>query len=164
MFKKLKIILLCLLVTTGISKAYAEDILPFGGQKPAFGVSDDANKTPGMLRLDPNLYLKVTLGTALVEGTDSISVYPPRSVYTNITTNTNTQIKSSAGFIFSISVNTAGTASTATLYDNTSCANPSMGIFTTTAQAILPIQGYYPAGLCITTAGAAAADITVRWK
>lgn len=127
-------------------------------------LTDDANLADRFVRCDTNGYIKVTLGTAISNAIDSIAVYPPNPSYANITTNTNTQIKSAAGYVFNITINTAGTGSTAILYNNTSCAAPAIGTFTTTAQSNITINGYYPTGLCITTAGSAAADLTIWWK
>lgn len=84
--------------------------------------------------------------------------------FTNITTNTDTVIKATPGTIAGIVVNTAGTTSTAVVYNNTTCTGAKIGTFTTTAQTSIVINANASVGLCVTTAGAAAADITVLWR
>lgn len=83
----------------------------------------------------------------------------------NITTNTGTLVKTGAGSFVGLSINTAGTASTAAVYDGTSASGTLLGTISTTAQdTIFPPGGWaYATGLFIETAGSAAADITVTY-
>ena len=127
----------------------------------------EGTNQPTPERCDANGNLKVTLGTAISSGVDSITVYPPTPSYTNITTDTGTQIKSTAGYLFSVVVNTAGASTTATIYDNTACSGAIIGIVSTGAQTFLNYGPgvYFSSGLCITTSnGTPDADITVVWK
>ena len=120
-----------------------------------------------LISIDSSGNLKVTLGTAISSGVDSITVYPPTQSYTNITTDTGTQIKSAAGYLFSVVVNTAGASTTATIYDNTACSGTTIGIVSTGAQTFLNYGPgvYFSSGLCITTSnGTPDADVTVVWK
>jgi len=81
----------------------------------------------------------------------------------NITTNATTLVKTGAGVLSSISVNTAGTTSTAKVYDGLSAAGTLLGTFDTTKLGLL-LQGWaFQTGLCIVTAGGAAADITANY-
>ncbi len=115
----------------------------------------------GTLKGDINKNLSVTLGTALVEGTDSISNYPPRSSFYNAANNTAAVIKASAGFLLGIIVNTAGTTSTLTVYNDPAAANNKFGAFSTIAQNYIPVNAYLSNGIYIVPAGAAAADFTL---
>lgn len=86
--------------------------------------------------------------------------------FSNITTNASTQVKTGAGTFLGLSVNTAGTTSTATVYDGTSTAGAKIGTFSTVAQGgpAIPASGYaFTTGLFVVTAGGAAADITVAY-
>lgn len=84
--------------------------------------------------------------------------------FTNITTDTNTVIKASPGTIAGIVINTAGTASSAVVYNNTTCTGAKIGTFSTTAQTSIVINAAASVGLCVTTASGGAADITVLWR
>jgi hypothetical protein len=84
----------------------------------------------------------------------------------NITTNASTLVKTGAGTFFGLSVNTAGTTSTATVYDGTSTAGVKLGTFSTVAQGgpSIPASGLaFTVGLFVVTAGGATADITVAY-
>lgn len=84
--------------------------------------------------------------------------------FTNITTATTTAVKSGAGIIDRIIVNTAGAGSTLTLYDNTAASGTKIGTFTTAAQASLTINCAFATGLTAVTASGTAADITVIYR
>lgn len=83
--------------------------------------------------------------------------------YKNITTATTTVVKAEAGFLHSITINTT-TASTITVYDNTSAAGTK--IATIAASPVIGSTFIYDVsfttGLTIVTAGAS--DITVSYK
>lgn len=103
---------------------------------------------------------------ALSNTTDTIAVYPPDPGYAHISTNISTQVKSGTGYLYSISINTAGiSANTATVYDNTSCTAPIIAIIDTTAIGNIDMKGLkFSTGLCITTATGTASDLTVVYK
>lgn len=84
--------------------------------------------------------------------------------FTNVTTNTDTVIKASAGTFKGISVNTLGTTSTVVVYNNTTCTGAKIGTFSTILQNSLQINAAASTGICVTTAGAGAADITVYYR
>jgi hypothetical protein len=93
-----------------------------------------------------------------------LPVFQAGSTAVNIATNTNTVIKASPGTFVGLVVNTAGTTSTATVYDNTACSGTVIGTFSTTAQAALNFGIAATTGICVTTAGGAAADITILYR
>lgn len=85
----------------------------------------------------------------------------------NITTNGNTLVKTGKGVFQGLSVNTAGTTSTATVFDGTNATGTKIGTFSTTAQGgpVLPAAGIrFSTGLFVVTTGGAAADITVAFS
>lgn len=84
--------------------------------------------------------------------------------FTNITTNTDTVVKASAGTFAGIVINSIGTTSTATVYNNTTCTGAKIATFSTLVQASLEINATASVGICVTTAGAVAADITILWR
>ena len=84
--------------------------------------------------------------------------------FTNITTNTDTVIKASAGTFVGISINAIGNASSATIYNNTTCTGTKIGAFSTIVQNVLIINAAATTGICVTTAGVGAADATILWR
>lgn len=106
-------------------------------------------------------------GTGINGSTNCIGVgtatplptYQGGATYTNITTSTNTVIKTSAGTLQGFTVNTAGTS--VIFYDNTTCTGTIIGTFTTTAQTSIPINAAFLTGLCATTVGG---NITILWR
>lgn len=86
--------------------------------------------------------------------------------YNHISTSTTTVVKSGAGSLHSICVNTKGTvASTITIYDNTSAVAPVVAVIDSlnlSGTFILDIA--FATGLTIVTTGTVAPDITVSYK
>lgn len=84
----------------------------------------------------------------------------------NITTNTDTNVKASAGTFVGISVNTVGTTSTAKIYNDAdgTCSSGLIASFTTTAVGSIMVGATMPIGICVKTAGAGAADITILYR
>lgn len=89
-----------------------------------------------------------------------------RSNYKNITTSTDTEVLAAPGTLTGIVVNTGGTTSTAAIYDDAdgTCSSNLIGTFDTTAIAALTFNIAIANGICVTTAGGAAADITVLYQ
>ena len=124
------------------------------------------------------LYLSNTVGavmTGIQDGTSNVipiktdangyvKTALPDPSYNNIITNASTAIKTSSGYLMSIIVATAGTGSTAIIYNNTTCTGTIIGTITTTAQVSLLYNLYFGVGLCITTSGTSAADLTIVYK
>lgn len=85
--------------------------------------------------------------------------------YSNITSNTTTLVKSGAGVLRSIIINTAGSSSNvATLYDNTAGSGTKIATIDTTARGVLTYDIAFSTGLTIVTATGSAADITVSYS
>lgn len=85
---------------------------------------------------------------------------------TNITTNADTNIKSSPGMLVGIVVNTAGTTSNVKIYNDAdgTCSSGLIGTFSTLAQTVLNLNITMSVGICAKTAGGAAADITILYR
>jgi len=88
-----------------------------------------------------------------------LPTYQGGATFTNITTSTDTVIKTSAGTLQGFTVNTAGTS--VIFYNNTTCTGAKIGTFTTAAQTSIKIDAAFTVGLCATTVGG---DITVLWR
>lgn len=88
-----------------------------------------------------------------------LPIYQGGATFTNITTSTDTVIKTSAGTLQGFTVNTVGTS--IIFYNNTTCTGAKIGTFTTTAQISIKIDAAFTVGLCATTVGG---DITVLWR
>jgi hypothetical protein len=84
----------------------------------------------------------------------------------NLTTNTTTTLKTGAGLVHCLAVNTGGVTSTATLYDNVAGSGTKLGtVATTTAGVTVCSDVKFATGLTVVTAGGgAAADLTVGWR
>lgn len=84
--------------------------------------------------------------------------------FNNITTNATTVVKGSAGTFRGLTVNTAGTGSTATIYDNTAGSGTKVGTVNTAVLGTsLQFDAACATGITIVTAGAGAADITAMF-
>lgn len=94
------------------------------------------------------------------------SSHPTGFRFTNITTTATTAVKSGAGFLHSVTINTPVASSVITLFDNTAPSGTKIG--TITLPATLLTEGPYTAlydvvfntGLTVTT-GTGASDITI---
>jgi hypothetical protein len=105
----------------------------------------------------------VITGQALVDWSSTSS--------SNITTDTTTAVKATAGIVNRIFVNTAGTTSTAALYNIASAGctgTPASGyvatLATTTANASIELAHTFTLGICVVTASAGAANISVLYR
>lgn len=109
---------------------------------------------------------RVSLGTALSQAIDSILTYPFGHSYAHIATSTTTTVKSGAGVLHNISVNTLGTvASTTTIYDNTAGSGTVIGVINTlTLSGSFVLDVAFTVGLTIVTTGTVAPDITVSYR
>lgn len=85
--------------------------------------------------------------------------------FSNISTNTTTTVKSGAGTLHSIVINTLGTADTITVYDNTAGSGTKIAtINAALSQSTLIYDVAFATGLTLVTAGTTAPDITVTYK
>lgn len=107
-----------------------------------------------------------TQGAISSAGVGIASVEEAGRSFSNITTNTTTTVKSGAGFLHTVCVNTKGaTANTATIYNNTAGSGTKIGTLDTTAS--VGCQTYdaaFSTGLTIVTATGTAADLTVTYR
>jgi hypothetical protein len=85
--------------------------------------------------------------------------------YTHLSANGTTTIKSAAGMLAAVSVNTRGASgNTLTVYDNTSASAPIIAqIDTTAAVYTFPLGVQFNTGLTVVLGGGTAADVTVSW-
>jgi len=87
--------------------------------------------------------------------------------YRNITTNTTTTVKSGAGTLVRIVINSKGAAAnTATIYDNVAASGTRIGTLDTVSGALASIEYgcAFATGLTIVTATGTAADLTVVYR
>lgn len=105
-------------------------------------------------------------GFTEVGSTDGLPVATVGGTAANITTNTTTTVKTGAGVLNSISINTKGASSnTATIYDNTAGSGTKLGTIDTTAAIGQINYGIaFSTGLTIVTATGTAADLTVNYR
>jgi hypothetical protein len=87
-------------------------------------------------------------------------------IYAHITTNTTTTLKTGAGLLHTVLINTTGTAETVTIFDATSCAGTVKigAILVTAANNTFLYDVQFQNGLCITTAGTTPGDYTITWQ
>jgi hypothetical protein len=101
--------------------------------------------------------------TQPVSGT--VTANSPSNSFANLSTLATTVVKSGAGTLHSITINTLGTADTATVYDNTSAAGTKIAtINTTVSQGTMIFDIHFSTGLTVVLAGGAAPDITVSYQ
>lgn len=86
--------------------------------------------------------------------------------FTNISTSTTTTVKSGAGTLHLVAVNTLGTvASTVTIYDNTAGSGTIIAIINSlTLSGSFTYDIAFSTGLTVVTTGTAAPNVTVAWK
>ena len=85
--------------------------------------------------------------------------------YSHINSNGTVTVKSGAGWLHTITINTKGaTGNTATVYDNTSGSGTVIAVIDTTAQIqTLLFDALFTTGLTVVTASGTAADLTVSY-
>lgn len=85
--------------------------------------------------------------------------------YSHQATSATTVVKSGVGVLHSIVINTRGTSSTATIYDNTAGSGTVIAIIDTTLSTTSFVYDLnFATGLTVVTAGATPADITVTYR
>jgi hypothetical protein len=89
-----------------------------------------------------------------------------RFSYSNLATNATTTIKSGAGFLHSITINTPGATSTATVYDSTAGSGTKIATINSAPAnaATLVFNVLFSIGLTVVTAGGTPADLTVVYR
>lgn len=105
----------------------------------------------------------VNMGQALVDNSSNASV--------NVTTNTTTVVKATAGVLNAVFVNAIGTTSTAKFYNIASAGctgTPGSGFVftmsTVTLGQLVTINHTFSLGICVVSAGAAAADFSALYR
>lgn len=90
----------------------------------------------------------------------------PGGKYANISTNTTTLVKTGAGILHSLTINTKGASSnTAAIYDGITAGGTLIGTVDTTSGVLnLPYGIQFEVGLCIVTATGTAANLTVSFS
>lgn len=84
--------------------------------------------------------------------------------YSNIINNSTTTIKSGAGILHTVVVNTLGTTPTIQLYDNTAASGTKIGLITPTVTGTYDYDISFNTGLTIVTTGTAGSDITIVYQ
>lgn len=110
-----------------------------------------------------------TLATVTTVGTLTTITNPVSQAgysFTNITTATTTTVKSGAGTLHAVIVNTKGTvASTTTIYDNTAGSGTVIGIIDSlTLSGTFQFDINFATGLTLVTTGTVAPNITVSYR
>lgn len=92
--------------------------------------------------------------------------FPAGFTYTNISTSTTTQVKSGAGVLHAVVVNTLGTvASTVSVYDSTSTTSPTVCIINSlTLSGTFTFDAAVTTGIRVVTTGTAAPNVTILWR
>lgn len=109
--------------------------------------------TPKSLTVDANgALLTSTAGT------------PGNSSKNYVAANAGDQIKTGAGVLRGVNVNTAGAGSSLVLYDGTSTSGTKLGTFSTAALASLSMNLAFTTGLFAVLAGGTPADVTVSYS
>lgn len=86
-------------------------------------------------------------------------------LYNNIATDTTTQVKSGAGVLHSVSINSAGTvASTVTISDSTSAGTPLIATINALVTGYFIFDAAFATGLRITTTGTVAPNVTITYR
>lgn len=101
-----------------------------------------------------------------VSSTNAFPTYQAGASFVNITTNTDTNVKATPGTFVGITTNTAGTTSTAKIYNDAdgTCSSGLIGTVDTTVIGSIMFGANANIGICVKTAGAGAADISILYK
>lgn len=102
----------------------------------------------------------------LIDAINPLPVIQSGSNFKNITTNTDTNVKATPGTFVGITTNTAGTTSTAKIYNDADgvCSSGLIGTVDTTKVGTILFGVNASIGICVTTAGAGAADISILYR
>lgn len=105
-------------------------------------------------------------GGSNISGPPKVCSLTPGGLASHISTATTTVVKSGAGFLHSITINTKGTvASTVTVYDNTAGSGTVLAVIDSlTLSGTFALNVAFATGLTIVTTGTAAPDLTVSYR
>lgn len=85
--------------------------------------------------------------------------------YTHVDTNASQICKSGSGVFYTLTINTRGSATAASLYDSVTASGSLIAVIDTTLSTTAFIYNLkFENGLTIKTAGVTAADLTVAWR
>ena len=84
--------------------------------------------------------------------------------YSNLVANVSSTIKSGAGILHTVVVNTLGTTPTIQIYDNTAASGTKIGLITPTVTGTYDYDVSFNTGLTVVTTGTGTADITITWQ
>ncbi len=93
----------------------------------------------------------------------AIPVYIGGATGANITTATTTLVKTGAGTISGVTVNTAGAGSIIKIYDGLTNAGTLLATISSAAQVSLSYGLAFATGLCVVTSGGTPADVTIQY-
>ena len=103
----------------------------------------------------------VTLGPTTAA--NSLPVVEAGNLYNHITTATTTNVKSGAGVMHMVTVGTAGTTSTTTIYDNTAASGTIIAVVNSSGTGYWQYDVTFTVGLTVVTTGSPAPDVTVSY-
>lgn len=161
------------LPVTGGSTQYTEDTASAGGEsltlagvvrQDTIASSTSTDGDYANLKSDSlgALYGREVYAPTAEDNTVGCFKVEERFSYANITTATTTTVKSGAGFVHAITVNTTA-AGAITIYDNTAGSGTKIGTLkASVAEQTFILNVTFGTGLTIVTA--AASDITVSWR
>lgn len=157
--------------TAATSLGKAEDAVHASGDVGVMGLGVRKDTATALAGTDgdyqPSIYdgsgnMWVSLGTKLAgeDQTNDVSKVEQQFTYTNITTQTTTTIKSGAGYLDSLTINTPVASGVWTIYDNTAGSGTKIGTITLPGTLLSsgPITVFFHAkfvtGLTVVTSGA----------
>jgi hypothetical protein len=94
----------------------------------------------------------------------ALAVQNAGNSYNNITTATTTTVKTGAGVLESVIINSAGTGSSITIYANTAGSGTKIATLTAEAQIAIPYNLAFATGLTVVTASGTPANITIVYR
>lgn len=130
------------------------------------GIDQTTPGTTNLVSAGQNGTWNIGTLTTLTGVTNTVNVAVIGNSFTNITTNADTNVKGSAGTLVGFSINTIGTTSSVQFFNDAdgTCNSSLVGTFTTLVQGFVTVPATMGTGICVKTAGAVAADITVYWR
>lgn len=119
---------------------------------------------PALFNLNDGTW-KRNRGSGRIGATDvNEAVFTYRNITTNASTVLASAVKAIPGVLHNVVVNTKGSASTAQIFDNTTCTGTKIATIDTATQlGTFTYDALVTTGICVLTAGTTAADITVNF-
>lgn len=133
----------------------SNDITKFGGTNLSTGLGASGAGIP-----------RVTVSSDTVHPVTFAASATGGYSFTHIATSTDTVVKASAGTLHGINVNTKGTvASAITIYNNTTCTGAVIAVIDSlTLSGLFVYDVAASVGICVTTTGTVAPDVTALYK